>query len=83
VEPFRTPRSLPVLSTRRWTGIEPARELVAPSSVLKTAGPTRNPDTSGIEDSGAGRGARGGPDAWGVRASRPISASYGIEIDEP
>ena len=39
---------------RRRTGIEPARELVALSSVLKTAGPTRNPDASTPEDSGAG-----------------------------
>jgi hypothetical protein len=31
---------------RRRTGIEPARELVAPSTVLKTAEPTRNPDAS-------------------------------------
>ncbi len=44
---------------RRRTGIEPARELVAPSSVLKTAGPTRNPDASTPEDSGAGSEARG------------------------
>ena len=42
------------LRWRRRTGIEPARELVAPSSVLKTAGPTRNPDASTPEDSGAG-----------------------------
>jgi PAS domain-containing protein len=54
VETSPTPRSLPDLSTRRRTGIEPARELVAPSSVLKTAGPTRNPDASTVEDSGAG-----------------------------
>src|SRR5213593_1812681 len=45
--------------SRRRTGIEPARELVAPSTVLKTAGPTRNPDASALEGSrwgGAGRG---------------------------
>src|SRR5918996_2992410 len=46
VEASPTPRSLPDLSTRRRTAIEPARELVAPSSVLKTAEPTRNPDAS-------------------------------------
>src|SRR6266566_5380842 len=40
------PRSLLDLFERRRTGIEPARELVAPSTVLKTAGPTRNPDAS-------------------------------------
>jgi hypothetical protein len=40
------PTRLPDLSTRRRTGIEPARELVAPSTILKTAGPTRNPDAS-------------------------------------
>jgi hypothetical protein len=34
---------------RRRTGIEPARGLVALSSVLKTEGPTRNPDASGSE----------------------------------
>jgi hypothetical protein len=34
------------LEERRRTGIEPARELVAPSTVLKTAEPTRNPDAS-------------------------------------
>jgi hypothetical protein len=54
VESARTPRFLPDLSSRRRTGIEPARELIAPSSVLKTAGPTRNPDASASEDSGAG-----------------------------
>src|SRR5207248_11348560 len=44
---------------RRRTGIEPARELVAPSTVLKTAGPTRNPDASVVERNrsrGAGSG---------------------------
>jgi hypothetical protein len=35
------------VAERRRTGIEPARELVAPSTVLKTAEPTRNPDASG------------------------------------
>ena len=48
-----------VTAWRRRTGIEPARELVAPSTVLKTAGPTRNPDASTLEGSrwrGAGRG---------------------------
>lgn len=59
VESLGAPRSLLVFSTRRRTGIEPARELVALSSVLKTAGPTRNPDASGSEDSGAGSEARG------------------------
>src|SRR5512134_1255283 len=34
---------------RRRTGIEPAWELVAPTSVLKTAGPTRNPDASDVQ----------------------------------
>src|SRR5207247_3331361 len=38
-----------VTAWRRRTGIEPARELVAPSTVLKTAGPTRNPDASMAE----------------------------------
>src|SRR5439155_13370092 len=50
---FRNPRSLPAFSTRRRTGIEPARELVAPSTVLKTAGPTRNPDASATERIGS------------------------------
>ena len=54
MEASPTPRSLPDLSTRRRTGIEPARGLVALSTVLKTAGPTRNPDASVTEDSGAG-----------------------------
>jgi hypothetical protein len=51
---YFVPGVLTVFPSRRRTGIEPARELVAPSSVLKTAGPTRNPDASGSEDNCAG-----------------------------
>ena len=54
-------------------GNRTARELVAPSSVLKTAGPTRNPDASAVEDNGTlGRFRRPG-------YTRP----YGIEIADP
>jgi HAD superfamily hydrolase (TIGR01490 family) len=38
--------------SRRRTGIEPARQLVAASSVLKTEGPTRNPDASVVQATG-------------------------------
>ena len=51
-------RSSVGVAERRRTGIEPARELVALSSVLKTAGPTRNPDASTPEDNGTGSEAR-------------------------
>jgi hypothetical protein len=50
---YSLPAVRPLFPQRRRTGIEPARELVALSSVLKTAGPTRNPDASTVEDSGA------------------------------
>src|SRR4029077_9400920 len=51
VGPSRSERSPQREGTlqRRRTGIEPARELVAPSTVLKTAGPTRNPDASAAQ----------------------------------
>jgi len=41
---------------RRWTGIEPAWPGYRATSVLKTAVPTRNTDTSGRYYSGGPRG---------------------------
>ena len=47
-------------SSRRWTGIEPARRGSPASAALKAVGPTRRPDTSEDDASASSTGAGAG-----------------------
>ncbi len=45
----KPPATCTFAAQRRWTGIEPARATGSLSSILKTEGPTRRPDTSAAQ----------------------------------
>ena len=55
--------SLRRIKWRRWTGIEPAKPRYSVSPVLRTGGPTRNPDTSVLH----------GSECWSIHQANTLS----------